>query len=155
MKPKRVLITIDFSKYSLASIQYARKFLLSGDEEIVLLSVVQNWPVPEFPYCPNPEYAKDLVDRATNSLREISSEYLGDYKGEVTNRIVSSLRPVAAEIAAAAEEEKCDAVIMAGMGAGAVAGLLIGSTVQKVVQLAHCPVLIIPKYCLEMPGTGE
>ena len=47
-------------------------------------------------------------------------------------------------IAAYAEEVSADLVVMGRRGLGSVAGLLIGSTSQRVAQRAHCAVLTTP-----------
>jgi len=47
------------------------------------------------------------------------------------------------EVAAYAGEHGCDAIVMGTHGMGAVAGLVMGSVAQKVVQLASVPVTLV------------
>lgn len=42
-----------------------------------------------------------------------------------------------------AETRNCDLIVMGTRGLGALAGLLLGSQVQKVISLAKCPVLAV------------
>jgi nucleotide-binding universal stress UspA family protein len=50
----------------------------------------------------------------------------------------------ALKIVEAAEEQKCDLIVIATHGHSAVRRLLLGSVTGKVVRLAPCPVLTIP-----------
>jgi nucleotide-binding universal stress UspA family protein len=47
-------------------------------------------------------------------------------------------------IAHAAQSSKADVVITGTRGLGGISGLLLGSVAQRLLQLAHCPVLVIP-----------
>jgi nucleotide-binding universal stress UspA family protein len=61
------------------------------------------------------------------------------------------------EIAGYAERLKADLIVMPSQGRSGVARLLIGSVAERVVRLAHCPVLILRglsgKYCYKGTAT--
>jgi nucleotide-binding universal stress UspA family protein len=58
-----------------------------------------------------------------------------------------------AEILKFAKEENADLIVMATHGRGAISHLLMGSTAEKVVRKASCPVLTVkhPKHVFAMP----
>ena len=51
--------------------------------------------------------------------------------------------PEAEAILEAAGRRQCDLIVMGTRGLGRLAGLLLGSVSQKVVQHAQCPVLLV------------
>ena len=51
--------------------------------------------------------------------------------------------PVAESIVKHAKAKRCDLIYVGNRGAGAISGALIGSTAQKVLQLADIPVLLV------------
>jgi Universal stress protein UspA and related nucleotide-binding proteins len=50
---------------------------------------------------------------------------------------------VAKEILECADDFGADCIVMGSRGRGDLAGLLLGSVTHKVVQLAHCPVIVV------------
>ena len=57
------------------------------------------------------------------------------------------------EILKYAREQNADLIVMATHGRGAISHLLMGSTAEKVVRKAACPVLTVkhPKHLFSMP----
>jgi nucleotide-binding universal stress UspA family protein len=55
------------------------------------------------------------------------------------------------EIAAFAERQKADLIVMPSHGRSGVSRLLIGSVAERVVRLAHCPVLILRGLSVKRP----
>ena len=47
-------------------------------------------------------------------------------------------------IADAADNAKADVVIVGTRGHGGIAGVLLGSVAQRLLHLAHCPVIVVP-----------
>ena len=47
-------------------------------------------------------------------------------------------------IAEIADEKKADLIVAGTTGSGYIAGLLLGSVTQRLAQIAHCPVLVVP-----------
>ena len=51
--------------------------------------------------------------------------------------------PAGVTIAETAESEQCDLIIMGSRGLSNLQGLIIGSTTNRVLHLAKCPVLVV------------
>lgn len=73
---------------------------------------------------------------------------------EVAPDLVVSARSSLASAAAAMEEFSLQArlIVVGNSGRGRVKGILLGSTAYHVVSLARCPVVIVPKCELQIPG---
>ena len=73
-------------------------------------------------------------------------------KGMRCERVVLFGKPFV-EILRYAKEQNADMIVMATHGRGAISHLLMGSTAEKVVRKAPCPVLTVkhPKHVVAMP----
>jgi nucleotide-binding universal stress UspA family protein len=49
----------------------------------------------------------------------------------------------AQEIITVAQDRQADLIVVGSRGRGRLAGLLLGSVAQKVISLAHCPVVVV------------
>ena len=65
---------------------------------------------------------------------------VGDIPGEIHTELIEG--SPAEAIIEVAETRQSDVIVMGSRGMGTLAGLLLGSTSQKVVSHASCPVLI-------------
>ena len=138
---KKVLVPIDFSDYSKSALKYAVNFSKLFNAEIILIYVVE--PViypPDFSMgqiaMPSlntewDERAKDELDKLANS--EISTS---------VKTILKTGKPFV-EIIETAKEENIDLIIIATHGHTGVEHILFGSTAEKVVRKAPCPVLTL------------
>lgn len=77
--------------------------------------------------------ARELLAGLEESFREI---------GTKTSTLTGVGEP-AAEIITTAKEISADLVVLGSRGLGRIQGLLIGSVSDRVMHLAHCPVLIV------------
>jgi len=64
-------------------------------------------------------------------------------KGAIQISAGPSFGDPAKEIVAAARDRQVDLIVVGTRGHGRLAGLLLGSVAQKVVSLAHCPVVVV------------
>jgi universal stress protein A len=134
-KLQNILVPIDFSDCSKKALGYAIPFAKQFGAELKLLHVVEPYPAaPEMtPYdCEN-------VEDATREL-----EKLGKSLGNTVPCSFSVRRgSPQSEIATAAREFDADLIIISTHGRKGLARMFLGSTTEKVVRFAPCPVLIV------------
>jgi universal stress protein A len=138
---KKVLVPIDFSDYSKNSLRYSVSFVRCFKAELVLVYVVE--PViypPDFSMgqIAVPAVDVDMDKRAAEELKKLAqTEIPADMK---VKTIIRTGKPFV-EIIETASEENADLIIIASHGHSGVEHILFGSTAEKVVRKAPCPVL--------------
>lgn len=143
-----LLITTDLSDVSNRAVEFISKRIPSEVEKISLLTVIDYWPLELTPgeYIIDPktieEYNTYLFETRKKQLFEIAKRYFRDGKAECV--VLSSTSSAANKICEYAKENRCDLIAIGSHGAGFFENLLLGSTVQKVLKRASCPVLVIP-----------
>ena len=140
---KKVLVPIDFSDYSKSSLRYAVNFAKKFDAEIYLIYVVE--PViypPDFSMgqIAIPSVNNEWDERAREELKKLAKTEIPD--GVKVKTILKNGKPFM-EIIDTASEENIDLIIIATHGHSGVEHILFGSTAEKVVRKAPCPVLTL------------
>lgn len=132
----KVLVPIDFSESSLEAVDAA-------------LALVKNashlWLVHVIPTPIDYEFGVlTLMDRdaAANRYRLTITERFTAAQYEGLNTEIRWGDP-GHEIADVAESIKADLIVMPSHGRSGITRLLIGSVAERVVRLAHCPVLVL------------
>ena len=140
---KKVLVPIDFSDYSKSALKYAVNFVKQFNAELILIYVVE--PViypPDFSMgqIAIPSVDLEMDKRAVEELTKLAKK---EIPCEVkVNSIVKTGKPFI-EIIETAAEENVDLIIIATHGHTGVEHILFGSTAEKVVRKAPCPVLTL------------
>ncbi len=138
---KRILIPIDFSKVSLAALRYAVPFAERFGAALYLIHVVEPAPfmsgIKEVPIA--------LSDRevAEKALAELTSLAHRVVKPPVLAKPLVRTGKAHHEIVQAARELRIDLVILTTHGYTGLKHTLLGSTAERVVQHAPCPVLVV------------
>ena len=145
MKPeiKRVLVPVDFSDYSKNALTYAINFAKHFNAELHLIYVVE--PViypPDFSMgqIAIPSVDLEMDKRAKEELENLSKKQIPS--GITTKIVVKTGKPFI-EIIETAAEIDADLIIIATHGHSGVEHILFGSTAEKVVRKAPCPVLTL------------
>ena len=142
LRPKKILVPIDFSATSKKAFYYALRFAEGFDCEIVLLHVVE--PVDSIAEKPvtigifaQPE------EGATVAKARLASLVASTRNRE--NSVKSAVRIGHApnEIIRAAKELNVDLIVIAAHGYTSWQHFCIGSTAERVVRTAPCPVLAL------------
>lgn len=140
---KRILVPIDFSDHSKHALDHAIQLAREFDAELTLVYVVEPAIYPAdlgFGQVAMPSFERELAERGRKELdRLIESRIAGAARAKA---LVKSGRPFL-EIIRAAEEEHSDLIIIATHGHTGIEHALFGSTAEKVVRKAACPVLVV------------
>lgn len=142
-KIKKVLVPIDFSDYSRNALHYSIEFAKHFDAELILVYVVEPMIYPpdfSMGQVAVPAMDLELDKRAREELDKLSkTEAPKDMK---VKTVVKTGKPFY-EIIETASEEDVDLIIIATHGHSGVQHILFGSTAEKVVRKASCPVLTL------------
>jgi len=140
---KKILVPIDFSDYSKKALQYTVKFAKSFNSELYLIYVIEPMIYPadlSMGQMVIPPTEVNLDEKAKTELEELAKTEIGD--SLAYNIIVKTGKPFQ-EIIETAAEVDADLIIIATHGHTGVEHLLFGSTAEKVVRKAPCPVLTL------------
>lgn len=150
---KQIVVPTDFSEHSFRGLDYAVEIAEKFGSELRVVYVIE--PVLQ---------AADLswtpvdFEALNRSHRDAAEKQLAEL---VESRIPTTVparteilegKPFV-EILRCARQENADLIVMATHGRGAISQLLLGSTAEKVVRKAPCPVLTVkhPKHLFAMP----
>lgn len=140
---KKILVPIDFSDYSKSALKYAVNFCKDCNAEMILIYVVE--PViypPDFSMgqIAIPSVNAEWDERARQELDKLAKEQIPT--GVTVKSIIKTGKPFI-EIIDTAGELDVDLIIIATHGRSGVEHILFGSTAEKVVRKAPCPVLTL------------
>ncbi len=140
---KKVLVPIDFSDNSKKALLYAIPFARQFNASLVLVYIVEPTIYPSdfgFGQVGFPDVEKELHEKATAEMKELIAAYVPPpVKAE---SVVGSGIPFV-EITTFAKEAEVDLIIVATHGRTGVEHILFGSTAEKIIRKAPCPVLVV------------
>ncbi len=138
--PKRsVLVPVDFSADSLAAIEVGR-MLVDQPEHLHVVHVLIDLAPLEAGEVWGVADPRARTEQAELSLREkLSASHLTGVHSAVL------LGEPAHGIANYAQEKNIELIVIPSHGRTGITRLLIGSVAERVVRLAHCPVLVLRK----------
>jgi universal stress protein A len=138
----KILVPIDYSEVSLKALDYALAFARQFKSEVLALHVVDDVPVVagEPVVRPTDTGLPQVKDQAERRLIELAAS-----KKRENLRIKTLLRSGSApnEIIEAAREQEVDLIIVATHGLRGMKRFFLGSTTERVVRHAPCPVLVV------------
>jgi len=139
----RILVPIDFSGYSRKALQYAIPFARQFKASVDLIYVVEPTVYPadfSFGQVGFPAIEDELRKRGAEELDELLQK---EIRRRVPARRAIRTGKAFYEIIQYAREEKMDLIIIATHGHTGIEHALFGSTAEKVVRKAPCPVLVV------------
>jgi universal stress protein A len=141
-KLKEILVPVDFSESSMKALQYALPMAEKFGARISLIHVVEPKFAPEEMMAPSEmlELKGELVKSGWQRLESVCHQSITPDIASTT--IVEVGRPYE-EIVAAAKKYKTDLIIIATRGHTGLKHFFIGSTAERVVRHAPCPVLTV------------
>jgi nucleotide-binding universal stress UspA family protein len=145
IKLKKVLVPTDFSDSARHAFTYGVSFAREYRAELVLLHVVENLTVGYasdlFPV-PMAEVFQEISGYARTELAKLAEE--AKQKGVAVGEVVAQGKP-SAEIIRYAADNAVDMIVLGTHGKGMLDQALFGSTTERVVRRAPCPVLTVPR----------
>ncbi len=145
VSPRRILWPTDFSTLSLHGARYARAFRDSFSAELHVIHVVPPPLMPDLAVTLPAEVplafsAKEFVDACQTRLAALLAEQFSGAPGVVTDVLFGN--PWSA-ICKYAQDADIDLVVVSTHGRTGLRHVLIGSTAERIVQHAPCPVLVV------------
>jgi nucleotide-binding universal stress UspA family protein len=140
---RTILVTTDFSDTSHRAFEPARTLARRFDAKILLAYVEEDRLPPlviEYMAVGVEDILSRQADRAAERLAECMREHFGDL--ERVEPLVAMGSPHI-EIVRLAEEHGADLIVMATHGRGFITHAILGSTAERVLRRAGCPVLVV------------
>lgn len=143
---KRILCPTDFSDFSHGAIDKGAELARQFGAELCLVHVTQLiHPIHGMsPYAGHygldaPEYEQAVREGTEREMDKIVAQH---HLSDIRVRYVIRRGSAADEIVSAADEEKADLIILPTHGLTGWRSHIFGSVAEKVLRLAHCPVLV-------------
>ena len=137
---ERILLAVDGSEHGYNAARMAADLARAMKSETLRI-VVSYGRIP--PYLGEPNL-QEAINARLNEVQEIlhkAVEIVGDVPAEVHTELIEG--DAAESIIEVAKVRSSSVIVMGSRGLGRLAGLVLGSTSQKVVSHAPCPVLIV------------
>lgn len=143
IKFKRVLVPTDFSEHAKLALDYAVSLPFEDDGEVLLVHSIEPTVYP----------IHQVISRhdelsIENQVRKTCQMQLDDMAKAVTSVKVRTLIRdgyASEELVDVADDEACDLIVISTHGHSGIKHLLLGSTAERVVRKASCPVLTVRK----------
>jgi nucleotide-binding universal stress UspA family protein len=146
---KRILAAVDHSEPSLRASEFAADIASKLDAALVLLTVAR---LPDSPdhtlddYLSR-EHINEPVGVVITDAAHSELCFLRDRIAKTTGQTVTCevvVGSAAEMIVSFASRAEVGLIAIGHVGHGRVSGLLLGSVAKRVVDTAHCPVLVVP-----------
>jgi nucleotide-binding universal stress UspA family protein len=140
---KKVLVPVDFSDYSKSSLRYAVNFAKHFNAELFLVYVVEPMVYPpdfSMGQIAIPSVDVEMDKRAVEELNNLAGK---EIPSELKSKVIVKTGKPFVEIIETASAEDIDLIIIATHGHTGIEHVLFGSTAEKVVRKAPCPVLTL------------
>jgi nucleotide-binding universal stress UspA family protein len=138
---KKILVPIDFSDCAKKALRYAVPLAREHGAAITLLYVVP--PAYAAGEYGGVDYAQLQAETRTSGKKEIAELALNEVPCEVVVDTLVRVGPPATEIIDAARSLAADIIVISTHGRTGLKHVLLGSVVERVVQRAPCPVLVV------------
>ncbi len=146
IKIEKILVPTDFSECSMQALHYALELAKTYKAELVIANIVQ------MPIYPAGGFGEDIIidQGLTHEFREASQKSLAALKEKevgdaVTCSTIMREGTPFQQIIEIARSEDIDMIVIATHGHSGLKHILIGSTAERVVRKAPCPVLTVRK----------
>ena len=139
MSASKILVPIGFSDQSMIALGQAFSLAKIKNSDVVLLSVIEEQNMIQSLFLDDNSHT--LQQKVKKKLEGIASEYSAKYGVEVDTMVAKG--KIYEQINDVAEMIAADLIVMGTNGTNGGLKKLIGSNAERVVRLAHCPVITI------------
>ncbi|TVQ73801.1 MAG: universal stress protein [Balneolaceae bacterium] len=138
VKPlKKILLTTDFSDYSLKAVPFARSIAEASGAHLDVMHIVS---FEQFGSIPQIQAATDTRKK---QMRELVDERFGGMKDQVTGEVVSTQKSIHEKITNIADSGDYNLIVMATIGRTGLEYLRLGSTASNIVRHVDTAVFTI------------
>jgi nucleotide-binding universal stress UspA family protein len=143
MQIKTILFPTDFSNGARAAMDHAISLAKDYNAKLILLYVIQDISIAEW-YIPSSISVTDLVEDMQKSAWNEMNKWNTEVSAKVKDVETMVVRGVPfAEIIKTAKNKNADLIVIGTHGRTGIDHMLFGSTAEKVVRKAPCPVLTV------------
>lgn len=149
---KRIMAALDLSAFSETTFAHALTLARALGGELVLLNVINSHGLETLDKMQAQGYdisrEKYVQGVQADRVAEFEKDYLSRV-GDVPARLVFRVGVPWEQVLRAAADEGADVIVMGTKGRGNLAGVLFGTTAEKVFRRARCPVVSVrgPEHC--------
>ena len=136
-----ILVPLDFSDPSRAALQYAGRLAEQFGAKLLLLHVVEPTGTPDFAYYPLMMENDKVLAKAKEELNQVVA--IAELHPKLIGKILLRNGVAFQEITQAAKSLKVDLIVIATHGYKGLKHILLGSSTERVVRDASCPVLVV------------
>jgi nucleotide-binding universal stress UspA family protein len=137
----RILVAIDGSKMSNKALKSAFQIAKERYSKVGVIHVEKNVMLSENMTTDSIDEIYSKITHEVDGLFDEAKALAKEEDLEIDTHYV--MGDPAVQIVKTAEQENYQLIIMGSRGLGAIKGIVMGSVSYKVLQLSHCPVLII------------
>ncbi|MEY4199861.1 MAG: hypothetical protein RLZZ265_1601 [Verrucomicrobiota bacterium] len=142
LRLKKILVPVDFSEFSKKAVHYAVRFAEQFSADVVLVHVVEPVRYPESVIIP-PEMEEANQARLKQARKSLTAFARKEIPAELARECVVHFGVPFEEITKTAKELDTDLIVIGTHGNTGLKHLFLGSTAERVVRLAPCPVLTV------------
>ena len=138
---KNILVPVDFSPISQKALRWAYELAKLFGAELTLLHVVEPHPYPDWGFgnaFAREEKLRDVTRKHMNRLCERT-----EVPTQSVRDILTRVGKPFDEIVEASRELDVDLIVVGTRGMTGLTHVLVGSTAERVLRHAHCPVLVV------------
>jgi nucleotide-binding universal stress UspA family protein len=140
-RAQKILVPLDFSEGSRNALRYAHSLAKQFGGKLVLFYALEPVATPDFAYHPLMMEPEEAAANARKQLETLCRKE-GVDASSVAEIIVRE-GVAYGEIAETAKKLKADLIVIATHGNTGLTHVLLGSTAERVVRHASCPVLVV------------
>lgn len=141
---RRILVPVDFSTFSGRALRHALPLAWQFGAEVMLLHIIETFPIDYMVGTESvPETSAQGRRRAKADLNRLADKIPG--MSEVSRQCVVRVGKPWREITAAARDLDADLIVLSTHGRTGLERVYLGSTAERVVRHAPCPVLVVRK----------